>query len=191
MHTVLDQHPVIQQYHYEHIFTDRDRDEVIHTVRGIIASGNYFDEQHSPKYQTKENIFGRQGAAFLKLRMTFITSCFLYLSKEVKIKGINAWSFMTKAQDQLDRERLWHHHLPDNQQKKLSGIMYLHIPKDEHWDTSGTEYTFNYTTDRDTFFLRPQYRTWYIYPSEIYHRPGITSSKEDRFVVAADMEFIL
>jgi hypothetical protein len=31
--------------------------------------------------------------------------------------------------------------------------------------------------------------TWNVYPSKMWHRPGITDSSEYRFVFAADMEY--
>ena len=30
---------------------------------------------------------------------------------------------------------------------------------------------------------------WMIYPGKIWHRPGIVQSQNDRYIVAADMEF--
>ena len=121
MTKIIEHNDIFRKYDYSGLITAEDNQHIIHTVQEIIAKGNYFDEKHSPKYQTKENIFARQTATFLKMRMTFIMSCFFYIGKEVKIKGINAWSFQTNVQDNLERERLWHHHHQDQTYPQLSG----------------------------------------------------------------------
>ena len=189
MTKIIEHNDIFRKYNYSGLITAEDNQHIIHTVQEIIAKGNYFDEAHSPKYQTKENIFARQTATFLKMRMTFIMSCFFYIGKEVKIKGINAWSFQTNVQDNLERERLWHHHHQDQTYPKLSGIYYVHIPKDEpNPNTTGTEFATSGDL-KETFYITPQPHTWLIYPSDVWHRPGICTSKENRYVVAGDMQY--
>jgi hypothetical protein len=39
------------------------------------------------------------------------------------------------------------------------------------------------------FFIRPSDFTWVVYPSNVYHRPGIVQSNNYRFVLAADVEY--
>jgi hypothetical protein len=191
-YNIISENEIIKKYDFSSIIRTNDNIEIIDTVKSIIDSGNYFDEKNSPKYQTKENIFGRQLPSFLKLRLTFIMSCFFYLNKEVKIKGVNAWSFMTKKNDNPDRDNLWHHHHYDKSIKKLSGIYYVHIPHDkENYNISGTEFTLEDSPEKGNhFFVKPESFSWLIYPSHIWHRPGINNSDEYRYVVAADMGYI-
>jgi len=189
MTKIIQENDIFRKYDYSGLMTPADNSHIIATVRDIIAQGNYFDEKHSPKYQTKENIFARQTPTFLKLRMTFIMSCFFYLGKEVRIKGINAWSFQTNAGDNLERDRLWHHHHQDQTYPKLSGIYYVHIPADEpNPDTTGTEFATSGDL-KETFYITPRPYTWLIYPSDVWHRPGISTSQENRYVVAGDMQY--
>jgi hypothetical protein len=191
MTKIIQENDIFRKYDYSGVINPADNSHIIATVRDIIAKGNYFDEQHSPKYQTKENIFARQTPTFLKLRMTFVMSCFFYLGKEVRIKGINAWSFQTNAGDNLERDRLWHHHHQDQTYPKLSGIYYVHIPTDEpNPETSGTEFATSGDL-KETFYITPRPYTWLIYPSDIWHRPGISTSMENRYVVAGDMQYQL
>jgi hypothetical protein len=69
--------------------------------------------------------------------------------------------------------------------------MYLHIPKDvADFDTCGTEMAPNGPEGQGTFFVKPSYYTWLIYPSNIWHRPGIAQSKDWRFILAADIDYI-
>jgi len=189
MTKIIQENDIFRKYDYSGVINPADNSHIIATVRDIIAKGNYFDEAHSPKYQTKENIFARQTPTFLKMRMTFIMSCFFYLGKEVRIKGINAWSFQTNAGDNLERNRLWHHHHQDQTYPKLSGIYYVHIPKDEpNPETSGTEFATSGDL-KETFYIAPRPYTWLIYPSDVWHRPGISTSMENRYVVAGDMQY--
>ncbi len=119
----------------------------------------------------------------------------MYLDKEVKIKNMMSWVFMTNNETVEDRDNLWHnHHISDNNGTTgtLSGLWYVHIPKVENQDITGTEFSENPAPNFDnTYYLKPNNLTWNIYPSKLWHRPGICDSKEYRFVFAADMEYYL
>jgi len=187
MITVIDQNSLCKKYDYSSLFTEQDDHNICEIVKGIIDSGNYFT--NSPKYQTKENIFSRPEPIWLKMRMTFLTSVFLYLSSEVRVSNMNAWSFMTKSDGAEDRDILWHNHLPDPTKRKMSGIYYAHIPDDvTNLDTCGTEFAPNGVNNPERFFVKPANHSWFIYPSQTWHRPGIIQSNKNRFVVAVDIE---
>ncbi len=188
MHTVIDQNEVFRKYDYSSLITSEDNWQAMFTIKDIIDSGNYFT--NSPPFQTKENLFARQEPVWLKYRMTFLTSVFLYLGREVRVGNMMAWSFMTNTDTQEDRDRYWHHHDKHSGQS-MSGIMYLHIPSDvEDFDTCGTEMAPNGPEGEGKFFIRPSYYTWLIYPSNQWHRPGIAQSKDYRFVLAADIDIL-
>lgn len=175
------------KYDFSSVFFEKDTEQAISVIKSIIDSGNYFE--NSPKYQTKENIFNRHEDCFLKLRMSFIFSCFMYLKTEVPIKNIMAWSFMTSNETKENRDDLWHTHHLTKQNKSLSGIFYLHIPDDAEYQTSGTEFATMGLENSERKILVPSPNSWFIYPSNIYHRPMPPQSKQYRFIVAADMEF--
>ena len=68
--------------------------------------------------------------------------------------------------------------------------MYLRIPDDvKDFDTCGTEMAPNGPESEGKFFIRPNYFTWMIYPSTIWHRPGIVQSDKYRFILAADIDY--
>ena len=117
----------------------------------------------------------------------------MFLEKEVRIKNIMSWVFMTNNQTTENRDDFWHnHHIGDNNgtTDTLSGIWYVHIPKVQNQDITGTEYSMlGPPSFGDNFFLKPKELTWNIYPSKLWHRPGITDSLDYRFVFAADMEY--
>ena len=176
------------KYDFSSIITEVDKQQAMATIKSIIDAGHYFE--NSPKYQTKENLFARHEDCWLKLRMSFIFSVFMYLKTEVPIKNMQAWSFMTSNATTEDREDLWHTHHLTKQNKSISGIFYLHIPNDvDNFDMSGTEMAPNGMEDPERVFVRPSPFSWIIYPSNVYHRPTPPQSNQFRYIVAADMEF--
>lgn len=182
---------LIKSYDFSSLITDSDNKQIITATQSIINAGNYFE--NSPKYQTKENLFARQGSVWLKMRQSFVYSCFMYLDREVRIRNLMSWVFMTSAKDAENRDNLWHHHhVNDNggTTDTLSGIWYVHIPKDvTNPGLTGTEYAPAWPDQSQNFYQKPNDLTWNIYSSKLWHRPGITDSNEYRFVFAADMEF--
>lgn len=176
------------RYDFSSVITQNDIKLAIADIKSIIDSGKYFI--HSPKYQTEENLFARHEEHWLKLRMSFIFSCFMYLKTEVPIKNMQAWSFMTSNAITEDRDDLWHTHHLTKSNKSISGIFYLHIPDDvQDFDMSGTEFAPQGMANSERVFLRPTPLSWIIYPSSVYHRPTPPQSSKFRFIVAADLEF--
>jgi len=190
MNKVIDSNEVFQKFDFSSIITEKDNLEVIEIVKRIVDSGNYFT--NSPKYQTKENLFGRKEPIWVKYRMSFLMSLFMYLGREVKVSNMMAWSFMTNLEGAEERDNLWHHHWhPQNPNNKMmSGIFYLRIPDDvKDRDYCGTEMAPNGPADEDKFFVRPTNFNWLIYPGDKWHRPGIVQSDQYRFILAVDIEY--
>lgn len=190
MHKVIDHDQIFRKFDFSSLITEDDNHSAIEVVKSIINSGNYFT--NSPKYQTKENIFKRQEAVWLKYRMSFLFSVFLYLGREVKVSNMMAWSFMTNLEGSEDRDKLWHHHWHPSQPdaKLMSGIWYLHIPDDvKDRDYCGTEMAPDGVNSDNKFYIKPSDYHWLIYPSDKWHRPGIVQSEQYRFVLAADVEY--
>jgi hypothetical protein len=187
---VIDQNDVFRKFDFSSIINEEDNKLACDIVKSIIGSGNYFT--NSPKYQTKENIFSRPEPIWLKYRMSFLFSVFMYLGKEVKVSNMMAWSFMTNLEGAENRDKLWHHHWHPTHPsaRMLSGIFYLHIPNDvKDRDYCGTEMAPNGVEGDGKFFVRPSDFNWLIYPSDQYHRPGIVQSNRYRFILASDIEY--
>lgn len=183
----------VKAYDFSSLLSPQDNLDIKTISQQIIAEGRYF--KNSPKYQTQENLFARPEPVWLKMRQSFIFGCFLYLDKEVRIKNIMSWVFMTSAKDAEDRDKLWHnHHINDNDgtTSTLSGVWYVSIPNDvSNPKLTGTEFCPNWPDHNLNFFQEPKDLTWFIYSSKLWHRPGITDSDDCRFVFAADMEYFL
>ena len=107
MTNIIDNHPLFKRYDFSSIITDQDNDDICDKVKDIISQGGYFT--NSPKYQTKVNVFQLQDPVWLKLRMSFLMSAFMYIGREVRVGNMMAWSFMTNLEGAEDREKLWHH----------------------------------------------------------------------------------
>lgn len=189
MTLIVDQHPLCKKFDWSSIIKPDDNVEAIRIIKEIIESGNYFT--NSPPFQTKENVFQRPEEVWMKFRMSFLMSCFLYLGREVKVTGMKAWSFMTNLNTVEDRDRYWHHHSKYGEGNGLSGIWYLKIPDDvKDRQTCGTEMAPNGPEGDGNFFLTPSDFHWMVYPSQIWHRPGIVQSNDWRFIIAVDMQYI-
>lgn len=190
MNTVIDQNEVFRKYNFGSLITTEDNELACRSAESVIASGNYFT--NSPKFQTKENIFARPEPVWLKYRMSFLFSVFLYLGREVRVANSMAWVFMTNLSTAEDREKLWHHHHHKEKSNMLSGVFYLQIPSDvKDRDYCGTEMAPNGPNGEGKFFVKPTDFSWLIYPSKEWHRPGIAQSNQWRFVLAADIEYML
>ena len=189
---VIDQDAVFRKFDFSSIITEQDNREACKIIKQIIAEGNYFP--NSPKFQTKENIFARKESVWLKYRMSFLMSVFMYLGREVKVSNMMAWSFMTNLEGAENRDNLWHNHWhPQNPNARMmSGVFYLHIPNDvKDRDYCGTEMAPNGVDNDGKFFIRPTDGNWLIYPSDQWHRPGIVQSNNYRFILAVDVEYVL
>jgi len=187
---VIDQNELVKKFDFSSVITDYDNNQAVSVIRKIIADGNYF--KNSPPYQTKENLFARPESVWLKYRMSFLFSVFMYLGREVRVSNMMAWSYMTNLETHEDRDKLWHEHWhpshPDA--KMMSGIFYLHIPEDvKDRDYCGTEMAPNGPESANKFFVKPTDFAWTVYPSNLYHRPGIPQSNNYRFVLAVDVEY--
>jgi hypothetical protein len=189
---VIDQNNTFRKFDFSSVITEQDNQEACKIIKQIVADGNYFT--NSPKFQTKENIFARSESIWVKYRMSFLMSVFMYLGREVKVSNMMAWSFMTNLEGAENRDNLWHNHWhPQNPNARMmSGIFYLHIPKDvKDRDYCGTEMAPNGAEGDGKFFVRPTDGNWLIYPGNQWHRPGIVQSHDYRFILAVDVEYIL
>jgi len=188
---VVNSNQLIKKFDYKGIITAKDSETACDIIKSIIDSGNYFT--NSPPYQTKENIFARPESVWLKFRISFLFSVFLYLGKEVKVSNLMAWSYMTNLETVEDPNKYWHNHWhPQNPDAKMmSGVFYLHIPNDvKDRDTCGTEIAPLGVDQPGHYFVSPTDFNWTVWPSQIWHRPGIVQSMQNRFVLAADVEYI-
>lgn len=185
--TYVDHKSEFDKFNFSSVITEQDQQTAIKEITQIIDSGQYF--KNSPKYQTQVNLFGLKDPLWMKFRMSFIFSVFMYLGREVSIHNLQAWSFMTNNETQEDRDNLWHTHHYTDGKTTVSGIWYLHIPTDADWATSGTEFAPNGIGSPERHVIAPEKNHWLIYPGRIYHRPMPPQSKEYRYVLAADLEF--
>ena len=170
------------------LIDEKARQRMCNEVGLGIKAGKFW--HNSPKYQTDWNVFGSPSLEFKNLKMSFIWSCFAYLQKEVQIKKVQSWSFQTSLKHAEDRETLWHHHNHDKSTKTVSGVYYMHLPDDvTDKEKAGTELAPLGVDGSGKYFAEWRTGNWMIYPGSTWHRPGIVQSTEDRYIVAADMEF--
>ena len=174
-----------EHYDWTNLIGWDGRKSMRHDIDAVIDRGNYW--KNSPPYQTDINIFGLPGEHWNNLKMSFIWSCFAYMKQERQIKGVKSWAYKTNVETQEDRNTYWHQHLRENAQV-LSGVYYLHLPSGINMKTSGTEFAPNGVGGGSEFFAPAREGYWIIFPGTSWHRPGILTSKQWRYIVSADME---
>lgn len=175
----------ILSYDWNNFISTSDINAICSDVEMSINNGRFF--QNSPRYQTNFNVFQLTDSHWMKLKMSFIMSVFMYLEKEVRIKNIQSWSYMTSLKYPEARERLWHNHKHDSTTESMSGVFYLKVPVMD--EDCGTEFAPNGPEKSERHWEKPKVGQWIVYPSEYWHRPGILKSEENRFIVAADLHF--
>tara|TARA_A100001035_G_scaffold280291_1_gene285248 strand:+ start:1804 stop:2343 length:540 start_codon:yes stop_codon:yes gene_type:complete len=176
-----------EYFNWSALIGDDSRQRIQCEIKEGIDAGKFW--KNSPKYQTDWNVFASPTEDFINLKMSFIWSCFAYMRKEVRIKQIQSWSYMTSLKFPEDRDKLWHHHNHDPETTTVSGVYYLSLPNDvSNLQKAGTELAPE-GVDNSKYFAEWRTGHWMIYPGKIWHRPGVLQSHEDRFIIAADMEF--
>jgi len=161
------------------------RESMAQDIHSLVEQGKYW--KNSPPYQTDVNVFGLQGEHWNNLKMSFIWSAFAYMKQERQIKTIKSWGYKTNADTQEDRDTYWHQHIRQDS-LVLSGVYYLHLPRDVNLQTSGTEFAPNGPESAGHFYAPAKLGQWIIFPGKSWHRPGILEKQEWRYIVAADME---
>mgnify|MGYP003625234307 FL=1 len=183
--------PEIHEYYdWNNLINRGSRMSMCNDVNTLISQGDVWT--NSPKYQTNVNMFGLANENWTNLKMSFIFSCFAFMKREVKIKNIQSWSYRTSLKDAEDRDTLWHHHDHNPDTTTVSGVYYMHLPIAGEVvgpQTAGTELAPNGPEGDGKYFTPWREGHWMIYPGKIWHRPGILHTDEDRYIVAADMEF--
>ena len=183
--------PEIHEYYdWNNLINRGSRMAMCNDVNTLISQGDVWT--NSPKYQTNVNMFGLANENWTNLKMSFIFSCFAFMKREVKIKNIQSWSYRTSLKDAEDRDTLWHHHDHNPDTTTVSGVYYMHLPIAGEVvgpQTAGTELAPNGPEGDGKYFTPWREGHWMIYPGKIWHRPGILHTDEDRYIVAADMEF--
>jgi len=174
-----------QWYDFNSLITKTDRTRMANDVRQMIESGRFW--HNSPKYQTNEQVFGIPSPHWSKLKMSFVWSCFAFLQREVQIKGVQSWSFMTSLKHEEPRDALWHHHHHNKSVNSVSGVYYVKVPVKKK--ECGTEFAPYGPENPARLQLPPKEGQWIIYNSREWHRPGELKSDKDRFIVAADMMY--
>lgn len=175
-------------YNWNSLIGADARQHLIQDITQLIDNGQYW--KNCPRYQTDVNVFGLPGEYWCNIKMSFIWSCFAYIKSDVQIKSVKSWSYKTSLKYTVeDRDNLWHTHERAGS-RVLSGVYYLSVPSGVDTLTAGTEFSPNGpTVEEGRFYIPATEGYWAIWPGTSWHRPGILQSEQDRFIIAADMEF--
>jgi hypothetical protein len=184
---------LIKKYDFSSLIFQEDIDAYIECIDEIFERDGNREHPgepiYVPSFQTKPNLFHQE--LFHKLRNSFVFSCSSYLNTALTGVDFKAWCYMDYYDNwkTKDIEELWHDHIDDldahcyEGKQKLSGIFYLRVPKDDlSYDYASTEFKDNDDIYHEKF-------TWFVYPSDLVHRPGKVLSNKKRYCIAADIYF--
>jgi len=177
---------LIKKYNFSGLITQKDIDTCIQDIDEVFANSGWMQDR--PTFQTYGYLFEYRPLLY-KFKQSFIFSCLSYLKKDIKHFECKAWCYMDYHDNWIkkDQEEMWHKHSdntapfsPNLLTDKLSGIFYLRIPDA---DSNHKYPTTEFKDDSDIFF---EDFTWFIYPSDLIHRPGKILSNEKRYCLGAD-----
>lgn len=177
---------VHEYYDWNSLINEQSRNCLIRDIENTVKAGKFW--HNSPPYQTNINIFSLPSDHWINLKMSFIWSCFAFMGREAQIKSVKSWGYMTNLDTQEDRDIYWHQHLRQGSQV-VSGVYYLNLPDaDVDISQAGTEIAPNGVDGKGKYYAEMRIGNWIIFPGKTWHRPGVLTSNNNRFIVAADME---
>lgn len=186
MTEVVHSYDRIKIYDCSSIITTDDDRKASSYLTELIEKGKFITVP--PGRQNLGCLFTDHGSLWDVYKISFIDSVSKYLNKEVTPISIVGWSYMSNEDLQGDRTKLWHIHWEEtgSNERWISGLYLLQVQRD--YPYSGTEFALsNNPKDQDTVFLDTKERHWNIYPSNMWHRPGIALGKDYRYIIAVDM----
>ena len=154
---------------------------MITEIDNIITRGDYYQDR--PLYQTSGDILSNN-KFFLDLKKCYYDSIRSYLSSGVfnyfkYPLNFNSWAYINwKNSGNYDNG--FHCHSKDNP-TAISGIYFLHLP------TTNASAATTFFIGGKLFKLPIVENTWFLFPSSLFHRPGVSESDKRRYVISADI----
>ena len=154
------------------LFLDIYRQDIINYTRHNFCCEEFPRCEH-PLYQSDKKLF--KDERFKDLKSEYYQIVEKHFKKEIEVVYDFVWSYLT-LKDQTIHEDTWHHHMQFefNVDAHVSGILYFD-------DTPlGTEFQ---EKDFRTYTKAIKNR-WYIWPSNLIHRPEPGINKKERLCIA-------
>jgi len=161
---------MISLYTYSDFISQESQNLAINKADQLFSDGIWCDTV--PKYQTWPNLYDYK--EFDVFCQTFLNSCFEYDSSYKTNSTFKMWCYLSVSDENNDTYPLWHKH----GESGLTGIYYLHNP-----EKSLTEFQAQETIEYKPF-------SWYIFPSNLIHRPPPYSPSK-RYTLSADIRRLI
>ena len=172
--------PIASSFDYSNIIDQEYIDNAINIIDKLVDNSRYRSDL--PGYQTIDNLFLFD--EFLKFEETFISSC-LELIKSNYRYTTYAFSYMDWCSNQMNsnRDLQWHKH----ENSTLVGVFYLKNNQLTKKEYSGTEFADDKLNSIG--YINPEPFCWHIFSGNRYHRSGIITSEEKRYVLTGSIKF--
>jgi len=131
-----------------------------------------------PKLQSNSNVFNLKNKELNNIKDNYFNLIKYFFNKEKKeMYKTKAWIFLTKKNS--DIKQAWHNHIINNNEKGVSGLMYL----------TDTSYGTLFKEDFYELKIIPKKNTWFLWDSNIFHTPEKGKESKDRLVLATSTIF--
>jgi hypothetical protein len=191
--TILNQEHNIKLYDWSHAIDQSHNTEICRVTDQLIASGDV-TALGNPLYTTNGDPFEDRPEEIWKImKETFHTSCADYIGRPFKVCSTQSRVTRMSYDPDVDAIELWHNHtLEPIDSLGITGVWFVHAP-DELILTNrtGTEFAFNWPDMSETVFIGPYNLSWIIFPNYLWHAPGELHLTLPRYVMSADLEYML
>jgi hypothetical protein len=191
---ILDPVNNIKLYNFSSVVTQQHNDEICKVTDKLIDRGEYIKEDHPLYHITGDPFEDRLDEIWKVMKNTFHECCREYIGQPYKILSTQSRVTRMIYDPETDYTEMWHDHIQDDKLDglSLSAIWYTNIP-DELRQTgkAGTEFAFDWPNTDNTVFLGPYDFSWILFPNTLMHRPGVLHSSLPRYVMSADLQYML
>jgi hypothetical protein len=190
--TVLNQEHNIKLYDWSDVITEQHNKEICKTAQAMFDNGEYREEY--PMYTTSGDPFEDKPDEIWKtMKHTFHASCADYIGRPFKVQSTQSRVTSMMYDPEIDYTEMWHDHsLEEDTGLAITGVWFLSAPEELiETGRAGTEFAYNWPDISETSFVGPYKLSWVIFPNYLWHAPGQLHATVPRFVLSADIEYML
>jgi hypothetical protein len=212
--TILNQEHNIKLYDWSDVITEQHNKDVCKLAQIMFNNGEH--EKEDPLFRSVGNPFeDKPDETWKIMKHTFHASCADYIGKPYKIlatqsrvTSMSQQSCINTNPDAADLDfdetvpldelgigytDMWHDHvLEDSIGSAVTGVWFLGAPEELiATGRAGTKFAFNWPDVSDVSFIGPHMLSWIIFPNTLWHAPGDLHATLPRFILSADLEYML
>jgi len=158
--------------YFSSLLLEQYRDDIISYTRKNFCCEK-FPKCNHPLFQSDKNIF--KDPKFVDIKNEYYELVKVYLQKDIEIVYEFVWSYLSLKNQTINRDT-WHCHFQKefDVDAHVSGILYFEN------SSLGTEFK----NDNFRYITKAEKNRWYLWGSELTHRPEPGINKKERLCIA-------